>query len=566
MQPGRSRTQDPTYAIHVFMMAPHVELLAAGRAAFAARRWSEAARLLGQAEERSPLPPEDLEALVTARFLTTPDQDGAGVMASASQLLAERGDVPRAARAAFWAGVTHKRLGQAAAGSGWLARATRLLDEAGLTDCVERGYLLIAAVFEALTTGDLETALGLAGEAATIARRFGDTGLLTFSRHLEGRAQVYHGDVQAGVAILDEAILTVTRTEIAPMMAGLLFCSAMLTVYELYDFGRAREWSAAVERWRQAQPDLAMYRGECQVHRAHVLELAGDWPGAQDQVAWACAAFLRPPPHPATGLAFYRQGELHRLTGRYPEADEAFSRAASFGHSAQPGLALLRLGEGRVSAAQAGIRRALAEAPSPLARAGVLPARVEIAVAAGDLDDARSATAELGQVADHLASAYLRGVALHAEGSVWLAAGDASSALPLLRRAAGLWQQLDTGYNFARTRLLIGEACRVLGDEESAQLEIEGARQAFERMGARTDVRRAEGLLPGGRHPRPGGLTVREAELLALLATGKTNREIGAQLSISEKTVARHVSNIFDKLGVPSRAAATAYALRHGLA
>ena len=537
-----------------------------GRQAFRERRWSDASRLLAAVEAQAPLEPDDYEALATARFLLSPDQAGAGVMSAASQVLLERGDVLRAARAAFWAGATLARLGGRAASSGWISRGLRLLEEAGLADSVERGYLLVPMIFDALRARDLELASGMIAEAGAIAGRFHDAELTLVVRHLDGRVLLARGGVSAGLAILDDVVVTATTSNVSSLIAGLLFCSVIVTAHQVHDFARAREWTTAAERWRESQPDLEMYRGECQVYRAHVLQLTGDWPRAEQQVTSACEAFLQPPPHPAAGLAVYERGELYRLTGRYAEAEEALTRAASLGHSAQPGLALLRLAQGRGDAAAAGIRRALAEASGPLARAGVLPAYVEIMLATAAHDEARLAAAELEEVAAMSGSDYLKATAAQAEGAVRLRIGDAGSALPRLREAAAVWVRLEAPHNIARTRLMIGEACAALGDADAARLEIEGARDAFRQLGAEPDLRKTEALLAARDRPRPAGLTEREAELLALIATGMTNREIARELVISEKTVARHVSNIFNKIGVSSRAAATAFALRQGLA
>lgn len=540
--------------------------LSVGREAFTARRWSEAVRLLLEAEESTPLAVDDYWALTTARFLTTPDQVGAEIMAGASQVLAERGDAPGAARAAYWAGATLLRLGEFATGSGWNARGQRLLDDAGIDDCVERGYLLVAPVFSALHAGEFENLFTLVGEISAIARRFGDAGLLTLIRQVEGRTRLLQSDVNGGMAILDEVMVTAATTDMSALFVGLIFCFAIRTAHEFHDFGRAREWTAAAERWCLTQPDLDMYRGECQVYRAHALQVGGDWQSASEQVAAACRAFLRPPAHPAAGFALYEQGELHRLAGRYSAAEEAFVQAASHGYPPQPGLALLRLDQGRIDAANASIRRTLAETHEQLARADILPAFVDIVLAAGDLEAAQGAAAELARIGTQFHSEYLQAQAAHAEGAVLLASRRADEALKTLRRATATWQRLSAAYHAARTRLLIGQACRELGDEDAARLEIEGARQVFATLRAEPDVRRSAALLvPPGRN-LPMGLTRREVELVALLATGKTNREIAEQLFISEKTAARHVSNIFNKLGVSSRAAATAYALKHDLA
>lgn len=545
---------------------PDVDPLLGGRQAFQSKRWAEAVRLLSAAERRSPLAPEDYEALTVARFLIGPDQSGAVTMGEASAVLLERGDAARAARAAFWAAATLRRLGEFAAGAGWQARAERILDEAGLDDSVERGYLPIGAVFAALRAGDLDAASRLIDTVTAIARRFDDNELLALIRQAEGRALLLGGELHRGMAILDEVMLSATTADMSPLVVGMLFCILIRTAHDMHDLGRAREWTAAIEQWCLDQPDLDMYRGECMVYRAHVLQVSGDWPRATEQVTLACLAFMRPPSHPATGFAFYEQGELHRLCGRYADAAESFSNAASHGHPAQPGLALLRLAQGRTDAAIASILRVLKERLDPLGRAAILPAAVEILLAGRDLAGAERSHEELRELAQQLDSDFLRGWVGQLRGAVLLAAGRPDEALPELRRATTLWHQLHAAHHAARTRLLIGLACRELGDEDAALLEIEGAQRTFRRLGAEPDVRHAAGLLATPGHDHAFGLTDREVELLGLLATGKTNREIATDLFISEKTVARHVSNIFNKLGVSSRAAATAYALKHGLA
>jgi ATP/maltotriose-dependent transcriptional regulator MalT len=300
------------------------------------------------------------------------------------------------------------------------------------------------------------------------------------------------------------------------------------------------------------------------VHRAEVMRLRGDWKRALEETVRAGERFLEPPPHPAAGAAFYQEGEVHRLAGRFEAAEAAYVRAATLGRNPQPGMALLRLAQGRVESAEPSIRRELREARDPMARAGILPAYVEITIAAGAVEDARLAAAELTEIAASAGSAYLLAAAAQATGATLLADGDAEAALVELRRAAGAWRELEAALQTAEVRLLIGLACRDLGDEDTATLEIEGAREAFRQLGAIPDLRRVD-MLTAGTGERVGGLTGREVEVLALLATGTTNRQIAARLVISEKTVARHVSNIFNKLGVSSRAAATAHAFKHDL-
>ena len=305
---------------------------------------------------------------------------------------------------------------------------------------------------------------------------------------------------------------------------------------------------------------MVAFTGRCLVHRAEVLQLDGAWPAALDEARRAGQRFVETK-NPAAGLARYRQGELLRLQGEFAAAEQAYREASAFGWEPQPGLAQLRLAQGRADAAAAAIRRAEAATTVALERARLLPAFVEIMVAVGDVESARRACRELEELAGVYESAMLAALVAHAEGAVHLADGDAPAALVALRRAGETWLALEAPYEIARTRVLVGDACRLLGDEEAAVLEHEAARSTFERLGAKPDLARFEAPSTGDAH----GLSRRELEVLRLVAAGKSNREVAAALVISEHTVARHVQNIFAKLGLSSRAAATAFAFEHDL-
>jgi len=292
---------------------------------------------------------------------------------------------------------------------------------------------------------------------------------------------------------------------------------------------------------------------------------AGAWPEALEEARRAAARFLEPAGHPAAGAAAYQEAELHRLRGGLAEAEDAYRRASRWGREPQPGLALLRLAQGEGAAARAAIRRALDEAGDRPDRARLLPAFVEIALAAGDLPAARGAAGELAEAAGELDAPLLRATAAAADGEVLLAEGDPRAALAALRAAWAGWQELEAPYEAARARVGIGLACRALGDRDSAAMELDAARWAFQRLGAAPDLARLEALAGDGPAAPPGGLTAREVEVLRLVATGRTNRAIANELVLSERTVERHVSNILTKLGVPSRAAATAWAYEHRL-
>jgi DNA-binding CsgD family transcriptional regulator len=472
--------------------------------------------------------------------------------------------VRRAVRCAFWLAFELMNSGETAQAGGWLARAARLLESFG-PDCVENGFLLLPTAVQAINDGDAQTAHRGFAEAAAIGDRYRNRDLMSLGRLGQGRALIALGRPAEGVTLLDEVMVGVTAGEVSPLVTGLAYCSVIGACYELFDLRRAREWTAALNHWCEAQPGLVPYRGQCLVHRSQIMQAHGSWPDAMIEAQRACERLAHPPGQTALGLAFYQRGELHRLRGEVPLAEQAYREANHFGHEPQPGLALLRLAQDRVGAAQASIRRAVDETGDPATRTRRLPAYVEIALAAGDVVSARRAADELSVIAGAVGVAALRAVADTAQGRVLLAEGEPQAALGVLRQAWRAWQELDAPYDGAQVRVLIGVACRAVGDGDGAQLEFDAAQRAFSELGAAPDVARVEEISGAAATATAGGLTAREAEVLRLVAAGKTNRAIATELFLSEKTVARHVSNIFTKLGVGSRSAATAYAYEHNL-
>ena len=534
-------------------------LLAQARRAIAERSWLEAREAFARADRSTPLDAEDLGLWATAQLMLAQDEAAVGTLERAHYRYLERGETVPAARAAIWIGMNLAYGGAVGPASGWLGRAQRLVDqEPG--ESAEQGYLLLPLVFRHEAAGEYEKAAAVAGQAAVMGQRFGDRDLLALAVHAQGHMLVMAGQVRPGMALLDEAMVTVTTDEPMPFVVGIVYCGVILACQAVFEVGRAREWTQALTVWVEGQRDVVAFTGRCLVHRAEILQLGGAWPDALNEARLASQRFVEAG-NPAAGLAHYRQGEVLRLLGRFDAAEAAYRDASRMGWEPQPGLAQLRLAQGQVALALVAIRRASAEIAEPLKRAALLPAHVEIALAAGELEDARAACAELHSLAARYESRMLTAMAAHAEGATALAEGDADSALAHLRAAQQVWIELDAPYEVARARTLLSAACAALGDDEAAALEREAACETFRKLEAAPDLAGLEAAPTRPAH----GLSPRELEVLRLLARGKTNREIAAVLVISEHTVARHVQNIYAKLRVASRAAATAFAFEHDL-
>ena len=546
-------------------MAVGLGELERGRASYASRAWGDAYESLAGADAAAPLGAEDLELLARSAYMLGRDVDYVRALERAHHAHLDAGDAPRAARCAWWIGHNLLFRGETAPAMGWFARGQRLLDREE-RDCVERGYLLIPCVLEHVFSGDHEAAHATAAQAGEIGERFGDPDLVAIALMEQGHALVKQGRVAEGLRLVDETMVAVTAGELSPVVAGLVYCNTIAFCRDVYELRRAREWTAALTRWCEQQPDMVTHQGLCLVHRAEIMTLAGAWQDALQEARLVGERFTQGVLNQrALGHAAYRQGEVHRLRGDFAAAESAYRSASQFGREPQPGLALLRLAQGNRYAAAAAIRRALSETAQRLKRAALLPAQVEIMLAVGDRDAARSACGELEEVADRQGSDVLTAMSTHARGAVALAEGDARAALVALRRAWQLWHELEAPYEAARVQVLAGMACRSLGDDDTAVLELEAARAVFAQLGARPDRAIVDSVISPGAAIDAHGLTARELQVLRLVAAGKSNHAIAAELVISDHTVRRHLQNIFRKLGVSSRAAATAFAFEHEL-
>jgi DNA-binding NarL/FixJ family response regulator len=535
-----------------------MENLAAARAAFAARRWAEAHDGFVAARQEAPLDADDLTALAHAAWWLGIMDESMAVGEEAYERYLQASDHRRAAMRAFEVAYDYFLRGNQAVGGGWVSRAQRLL--ADQPDCPEQGYLLYFAVETSLDGG--EETMAKARQVQDFGRRHADRNLVAAGMVGEGRVLIKLGRAQEGLALLDEGMLEASAEDMSPRWAGNIYCHLMAACYELGDIRRAAAWTRSTAEWCDRMAPAVVYKGICRVHRAQVMQIRGAWKQAQDEAERVCEDVADI--HVGTvAEGHYQIGEIRRLRGDLEGAEDAYRQGHHLGRDPEPGLALLRLAQGRTEAAAALIRSALAGITDRLARARLLAAQVEIAVAADDPAMASVAADELDAVASAYRSSGLQAAAKRSRGAVLLATGRTEEALSILRSACSGWTELEAPYDCAKVRVLMARAYRQLGDIESSDRELDAARSVFEELGAELDAKEAGGER---RATLPKGLTEREAEVLALVAAGRTNRQIADELFLSQKTVARHVSNIFTKLGVTTRTAAARFAFEHGIA
>jgi DNA-binding CsgD family transcriptional regulator len=533
------------------------ELLQA-RDAFNRRDWALAFdRLRGSGD----LGPEDTMALATSAYLLGNVDEAVRALQAGYQDRIRNGDSLGAVRFASWLGLLLNVRGEVAVGGGWVARAQRLLDTEP-EDIAERGYLLAHEFYQHLGRGDFARAGETAVHIVETGRRFSEPDLIAQGLMCQGRMTIYSGRVPEGLALLDEAMVGISAGEVSPIIAGMVYCSMIEACQEVSDFSRAASWTSALTRWCEAQPGLVPYTGQCSLHRGQIMRLRGAYDEALAEFALAQRRYQLEGTVAPAALALTEQGDVLRIRGKLDEAEEAYQQAAEFGFEPQPGLALSWLARGRTTAAATAIHRLLAEAGGPVQRSRLLPAAVEILVAAQLLDEARRRSDELSEIASAFGISALRAMTAYAYAAIELASGEIEEALGHGRESCRLWSDIGSPYEASRARVLVARALRELGDEDSATAELAVAGHGFADVGAAPGVQQVDKLL--GR-ARPGGLTEREIEVLRLVAAGRSNPDIAHSLVLSPKTVERHLSNIFTKLDVPSRTAAAAYAHEHGL-
>jgi DNA-binding CsgD family transcriptional regulator len=466
---------------------------------------------------------------------------------------------PRRASLSAFMLATYLRLrGDGAQSEGWLARAQRLL--ATEAEGAEHGYPLYLGIAR-LMGRDLAAAAESARRMQDLGRRFGDDSLVALGVFFEGRALVKQARVHEGLAFLDEAMLAALSDNLKPMWTGAIYCGLLDACHELFDLRRAREWTEATRRWCAPLPVASLYPGICRVHSAEILAGRGAWEQAEAEALEACTDMAGIDVF-VVAAGYYEVGEIRRRRGDLAGAEEAYTLAHEVGRDPQPGLALLRLAQGRTDAASSSIASALAAfSGSRLERAPLLAAQVEIALAAGDVDLAEAAATEVAETAEAFESTGLQATGHGCRGAVALARDQPIAALVALRQAFDLWHDLDVPHEVGRTRALLGKAYRAVGDADAAARERDAARACFERLGAVADLRALDELAA-----LPHELTAREMDVLALVAQGRTNPEIAASLYISRKTAEHHVSNILVKLGVATRTEAATAAVRLGFA
>lgn len=538
------------------------------RDAYAQGAWADATDLFLRADEQSRLSTEDLDRLAWAAGIAARDREMLSALERLYEDHASQDDDEACARAAFWSGLRHMMIGEVGLGAGWLQRAARHAEQTA-PDCVQRGYLLLPEAYRLRGKGEFEAAIECADRAMQFGESAGDPDLVALAGSLKGGMLFRLGRIEDGYVPIDEAMLLANSERLSPLVCGVVYCEIVASCCRILEIARAREWTGILNDWCRRNPQAKAFNGVCQVHRAEVLQLKGDWATAFAEAERAGSGLKGTTEQTAMATAAYRRGEILRLRGDFAAAEAEYRRAGEIAIDPQPGLALLRLAQNRCADAATMIRLALDTTTDITQRHALLPAGVEIFIACDDLDSARELCAEMDSIAKTFGSEVLARVADQCRGLVALAQGEFADAITALGRARRFWSRFDAPYLAARLRLDIAQACFELGDSEDAKLELEAARRPFKDLGAQPDLERLQTIRRQSSTAAKGTadtiLSAREREVMGLMAEGGSNRAIAAELGLSPKTVNRHVENILGKLAVSSRTAAVAKALKTGV-
>ncbi len=526
--------------------------------------WKEIYQRLSKADQQGDLGPDDLQMLGLAAYLTGHDVQSFEIMERAHIGYADLNQIREAVRSAFWLGLMLINVGETGRSSGWMARGERLLNQAR-SDSAEKGLLMIPAALGALSGGQAGQAQSLFEEAVAIGEKFEDVDVMVLARLGLGQTLVRQGEVARGVKLLDETMVSLETEEVYPVVVGIVYCAVIETCRKIWDLGRAKEWTEALTRWCDINPEIVPFRGQCLVRRAEILQFHGEWDHALEGTAKACDLLTRPPGEPAAGEAYYRKAELHRLLGDFEAAEVCYQEAAKLSRNPQPGLAMLRMTQGKLGAAVTSIRNTLKETTDQIRLAELLPWAINIMVEGNHMEEATEAVQQLNEIAQDFDSPYLQAMAAHCKGGVFFAKGNYQFALEQLQKALKMWNWLHFPYESALTRELKGLVYREMNDIDNSEAELLAAQWNFEQLRAVPDFERVSRLLAKEKKYEIHGLTLREVQVLKMLAAGKSNKLMANALFISERTVDRHVSNIYQKLRVSSRVEAASFALKENL-
>lgn len=547
----------------------YTELIDEARTHYGKRAWADAYATLQQADAVSPLQAEDLSRLAWSAGLLGHDTEMLAAQERLYQIFLDSGDELEAARSAFWLGFRLFSLGEQGKASAWLARAERIASAASRA-CAVQGYLMLPRVHRAMAQGQFSQAAELAASAIEIGMQCKDADLTALARNLRGRALLRCGDVQNGLAMLDEAMLSVASGELSPLVTGLVYCNVIAGCQQIQAIERSREWTEALSQWCNSQPQLIKFTNACFAHRAEMRLFYGQWDEALIEAQRSAANDHDPrTARDAAANGLYQQAEVYRLRGQYSDALASYEKVAALGRDPLPGLALLRLAQGQKETAISALRRLSATTEDPLQRIQFLFSLVHVLLQMSAQQEAHEATEELERVATLFDSNVLKASAAQARGEVLLHTGKANEALIILRQAMDAWHALGTSYHAAITGLLVAQCYCHMNDTDAAVMQLRSVQVVFESLGAKPDLDKVTALRAtmekSSDEASAHDLTKRELQVLKLVATGATNKAIANELGLSDKTIERHLGSVFNKLGLASRAAATAYAFQHGL-